>query len=205
MMRSHVRARRADLQCGMRVAVATLVLACGACFDAEHEEFIPVRVPVCGEPAAEVATAGAAAPAAVAVTIGPSATPGDPCDTPPPSITTCTGVGYVRVGPIQSEPNCYLDTKIRAGEVGRLMQCPSGAMVVFEGATFVGDSADGYVNVCQSTTYDFPQGDDCTWRTEQRIQGSISGALSFSYVEGPVAGASCTLACRAHAPLEIIR
>ncbi|HSQ62176.1 MAG TPA: hypothetical protein VLM85_03140 [Polyangiaceae bacterium] len=200
-----MRARQGDLQWGMRVAIATLVLACGGCFDAEHEEFIPVRVPVCSEAVAEVTTGGAAAPSTGDVTNGPSATPGDPCDTPPPTITTCTGVGYVRVGPIRTEPNCYLDVRIRAGEVGRLMLCPSGVMVVFEGATFVGDSADGYVNVCQSTTYDFPQGDDCTWRTEQRIQGSLSGPLSFSYVEGPVAGASCTLACRAHAPLEIIR
>jgi hypothetical protein len=205
MIRSDVRSRSGDLQWGMRVAIASLVLASAACFDAGYDEFVPVRVPVYTGPGAAVAVVGTAAPSRELAPTPPSDVNADPCDAPPPSIASCTAVAYVRVGPITSDPNCYLDTKVRAGEVGRLMQCPSGAIVVFEDATFVGDSADGYVNVCKSTTYDFPEGDDCTWRTEQRIQGSVAGALSFSYVEGPVAGGSCTLACRAHSSLEIIR
>lgn len=202
MNRSRVRSRLHDLQWGMRVAIATLVLASTACFDAGYDEFVPVRVPVYTGPGTAVAVPGVAAPSH---DVEPSETHQDPCDAPPPSITTCTAVAYVRMGPVTSDPNCYIDTKVHDGEVGRLMQCPSGTIVVFEDATFVGDSADGYVNVCKSTTYDFPQGDECTWRTEQRIQGSLSGDLTFSYVEGPVAGGSCTLACRAHSTLEVIR
>jgi len=189
----------------MRIGIGVLVFACAACFPAARDEFIPVTVPVC-EQGPESMTI-AAAPASPAFVVGgPTATSSsDPCDAPPPSITLCSGVAHVRLGEITTEPNCYLDTKVRPGEVGRVMQCPSGVVVVFENATFVGDVADGYVNVCKSTTYDFPQGDDCTWRTEQRIQGSLDGALAFSYVEGPVAGRSCTLACRARSTLEVIR
>ena len=191
----------------MRITIGTLVFACAACFPLARDEFVPVTVPVCQQGSESIAIA-TAPPSPTFV--GPTATSSsDPCDAPPPSIALCSGVAHVRVGEITTEPNCYLDTKVRAGEVGRVMQCPSGVVVVFENATFVGDVADGYVNACKSTTYDFPQarngGDDCTWRTEQRIEGSLSGALAFSYVEGPVAGRSCTLAWRARSTLEVIR
>ncbi len=180
---------------------------CGACFPAARDEFVPVRVPVCTEQPSFVVSGSASDTLALT----PSA-PGeaDPCDVAASSISECSGVGHVRVGDILTQPHCYLDTKVRSGEVGRLMQCPSGMMIVFENATFVGhNGADGYVNVCKSTTYDFPAkrdgGDDCTWRTEQRITGSLSGALTFAYSEGPVAGEACSLACRARSTLEVIR
>ena len=96
------------------------------------------------------------------------------------------------------------DTKIRNGEIGRLMQCPGGHLVVFDRGMFVGLSSGEYVNACASSTYDFPQGDDCTWRTEQRIAGSTSGPLAYSYSESPVAGRDCTLSCRAHATLDVL-
>ncbi len=190
------------------VAILGVVAVCGACIPVARDEFVPVRVPVCTEqPAVAVALQSQRVDAPVAM--GAAPTNSDPCDVPQSSISECSGVAHVRVGDILTQPHCYLDTKVRSGEVGRLMQCPSGMMIVFENATFVGHTAEGYVNVCKSTTYDFPAkedgGDDCTWRTEQRITGSLSGALSFSYSEGPVAGGSCNLACRAQSTIEVIR
>ncbi len=86
------------------------------------------------------------------------------------------------------------------------MQCPDEtALVVFDRATFVGETVNGYVNVCKTSTYDFPQGDDCTWRTEQRISGTLDRGLSYAYAEAPVAGRACTLACRARADVSLVR
>jgi hypothetical protein len=184
--------------------------AAGACLPIERDEFVPVRVPVCHDPGSAfvvqpqpgVATAvmGEAPPVAT----GAAA---DPCDVAPPPIATCTPVAYVRVGELPSRPECFLDTQVSSGEVGRVMKCPSSWMVVFAHAAFVGQGGDDYVDVCKSTTYDFPQGDDCTWRTEQRLQGSLSpssSGLSFSYNEAPVAGRDCTLACRIHADVDVL-
>lgn len=130
----------------------------------------------------------------------------DPCERPAPDISSCHPVAYVRASTLEREPNCYLDNKVKTGSVGRLMACPdSTALVVFDGATFVGESSGGYINVCASTTYDFPEGDRCTWRTEQRISGALESGLSYAYNEAPVAGRACTLACRARTELGIVR
>lgn len=192
----------------MRSLAILVVAVCGACIPVARDEFIPVRVPVCTEQPSVVGMMSTQT-MPVAVSAPPTTSTSDPCDAAPSSISLCSGIAHVRVGDILTQPHCYLDTKVRSGEVGRLMQCPSGVVVVFENAIFAGDVADGYINTCKSTTYDFPErengGDDCTWRTEQRIVGSINDGLSFSYTEGPVAGASCSLACRAHSTLEVIR
>lgn len=180
----------------MRFVAASIVL-CAACFPYdEGSEYVRVTVPVY-QGGAEVSVSGGRALA------GPAAP--DPCDAPAPDIATCTPIASVRVRDVSAEPNCYYDTKIKNGEVGRLMQCPAGQLVVFDRGMFVGLSSGEYVNACASSTYDFPQGDDCTWRTEQRIAGSTNGPLAYSYSESPVAGRDCTLACRAHATLDVLR
>lgn len=174
----------------MRSFAAAVVLCAACCpWEGAGYEWVPVRVRVYNGEGAVSAIARA-----------PSA---DPCDAPPPDIAGCTPVASVRVRDLEREPNCYYDTKVTEGEIGRLMQCPGGQMIVFERATFAGPSANGFVNACTTSTYDLPQGDACTWRTEQRVQGPASGPLTFSYVESPVAGRDCTLACRQHAVLDI--
>jgi len=176
---------------------------------------VPVRVRVYdGEGAVStIARTPSADPSLGIRAVPPSA---DPCDAARPDIAGCTPVASVRVRDLEREPNCYYDTKVTEGEVGRLMQCPGGQMIVFERATFAGPNANGFVNTCTTSTYDLPQGDACTWRTEQRIfgelrrpafggsaEGPTSGPLTFSYVESPVAGRDCTLACRQHAVLDV--
>jgi hypothetical protein len=172
-----------------------LAALCVACFPMDEEgELVRVRVPVYG------------GPAEVSVVRQPALASTDACERAAPDISTCTPVAYVRASPIVTEPNCYLDAKVRSGEVGRVMQCPDEtALVVFDRATFVGETVNGYVNVCKTSTYDFPQGDDCTWRTEQRISGTLDRGLSYAYAEAPVAGRACTLACRARADVSLVR
>jgi hypothetical protein len=160
----------------------------------DSSEYVRVTVPVCRstDPGMEVWS---------------RARTSDPCDAPPADIASCTPIAFVRAGQVTTQPNCYLDNQIRGGEVGRVLQCPgSRALVVFDRATFSGELVSGYVNVCKTTSYDFPQGDNCTWRTEQRISGALESAdpLSFSYTESPVAGRECTLACRAAAQLTLL-
>ena len=175
----------------MRLLVV-LVVSCAACFPYdESNEYVPVTVRVWNGDGTALETPSA-----------PRAP--DPCDTPAPDISTCTPVATVRVRDLDADPRCYYDTKISNGEVGRVMQCPGGQMIVFERARFVGLASGGFVDACAATTYDFPQGDDCTWRTEQRISGPISGPLAFSYSESPVAGRACTLACRQHGSLDVL-
>jgi hypothetical protein len=130
----------------------------------------------------------------------------DPCERATPDISECHPVAYVRANALETDPRCYYDNKVKSGSVGRLMECPNAtALVVFDGATFVGESSGGYINVCASTTYDFPEGDRCTWRTEQRISGALESGLSYAYNEAPVAGRACTLSCRAHTELGIVK
>jgi len=169
----------------MRALAVVFLAAC--CPWNEGSEYVPVTVAVYRAPTLETA---------------PPAPPGV-CDRGAPDIATCTPVATVRVRGLALDPRCYYDNKVTNGEVGRVMQCPSGTMVVFERAAFVG-GAGGWVDACTASTYDFPQGDRCTWRTEQRIEGSLSGSLTYSYVESPVAGHDCTLACRATASLDVM-
>ena len=173
------------------VVMAAGVLACVGCFDAE--EFAPVSVPVYDHcSTAELRSADVRAT--------------DPCGSPAPDISTCTPIATVRTSNILTQPSCYLDTTFHAGESGRVLQCAGGrAVVVFEKAIFSGDLAGGDRHSCKTTSYDFPQGDSCTWRTEQRISGSMqNGVLAFSYAESPVAGRDCTLACSARASLDLL-
>ena len=181
---------------------ALLFALCAGCFcDPPRSEWVRVRVPVYRGPA-QVSVIGQSAP--IEAQTAPTSV--DPCERPAPDITTCHAVAYVRASRLEREPNCYLDNKVQTGSVGRLMACPnSTALVVFDGATFVGESNGGYINVCTSTTYDFPEGDRCTWRTEQRISGSLDQGLSYAYNEAPVAGGACTLACRARTELGLVR
>jgi hypothetical protein len=178
---------------------AVLALLCSACCfpldGGQRSEWVRVRVPVY------------TGPAEVHLVDQPQLTSVDACERPAPDISQCHPVAYVRSGAIVSEPNCYLDNKVKTGDVGRVLECPgNGALVVFDGATFVGESVNGYVNVCKSTAYDFPQGDQCTWRTEQRISGALGqGGLAYAYNEAPVAGHACTLACRARADVAMVR
>lgn len=169
-------------------------LVCAACFPVDETELVRVRVPVYS------------GPAEVSVVQQSQRTTTDACERPAPDITDCTPVAYVRASAVERESNCFYDNKVTSGEIGRVMQCPSNAaLIVFDKATFVGESINGYVNVCKSTTYDFPQGDDCTWRTEQRISGALDRGLAYSYTEAPVAGRACTLACRARADISFLR
>jgi hypothetical protein len=177
----------------MRFILLASLCACAACFPMDETELVRVRVPVY------------TGPAEVNVLPQSQRASTDPCDRAAPDISTCTPVGYVRASVLERESNCYYDNKVSTGEVGRLMQCPSNAaLIVFDTATFVGESINGYVNVCKSTTYDFPQGDDCTWRTEQRISGALDHGLAYAYSEAPVAGRACTLACRARADVGLV-
>ena len=182
-------------------------LVCAGCFcDPPRSEWVRVRVPVYTGPAQVSVSQGA--PNAVQTAPVSLASSGsvDPCERPAPDISSCHPVAYVRASTLEREPNCYLDNKVKTGSIGRLMACPdSTALVVFDGATFVGESSGGYINVCASTTYDFPEGDRCTWRTEQRISGALESGLSYAYNEAPVAGRACTLACRARTELGIVR
>ena len=181
---------------------ALLFTLCAGCFcEPPRSEWVRVRVPVYRGPA-EVHVIAQNAPNSERT--APASV--DPCERPAPDISSCRPVAYVRASTLEREPNCYLDNKVKTGSVGRLMECPgSTALVVFDGATFVGESSGGYINVCASTTYDFPEGDRCTWRTEQRISGALESGLSYAYNEAPVAGRSCTLACRARTELGIVR
>jgi hypothetical protein len=176
-----------------RGVLAGLLVVCGAC--CEESDFVPVTVPV---------YSGAAMGDVRYMT--PAVRSTDPCDQPPAEIANCTPLATVRASGIATQPSCYLDTTFRAGDVGRVMSCPgSKALVVFEKAVFSGDLVNGYLHVCKTTSYDFPQGDACTWRTEQRVSGPTSGTpLSFSYTESPVAGHDCTLACTAKASLDLL-
>ena len=181
---------------------ALLFAMCASCFCdySPRSEWVRVRVPVYRGPA--VVSVAQGAPIGAQIATGSS----DPCDRVAPDISTCHPVAYVRAGALERDPRCYLDNKVKTGSVGRLMECPgSTALVVFDGATFVGESNGSYINVCTSSTYDFPQGDDCTWRTEQRISGAIDQTLSYAYTESPVAGRACTLACRARSDLALVR
>jgi hypothetical protein len=182
----------------MRFA-SLFALVCAGCFcEPTQSEWVRVRVPVYRGPAQVSIVGQRAQPVSTAST--------DLCERPAPDISSCHPVAYVRAGALEREPNCYLDNKVKTGSVGRLMECPSGtALVVFDGATFVGESSGGYINVCASTTYDFPEGDRCTWRTEQRISGALEQGLSYAYNEAPVAGRACTLACRARTELGLVR
>ena len=186
----------------MRFAVL-FTLVCAGCFcDPPRSEWVRVRVPVYRGPAQVIVVQGQAQPVQQAAT--PASV--DPCERPAPDISSCHPVAYVRASTLEREPNCYLDNKVKTGSVGRLMECPNAtALVVFDGATFVGESSGGYINVCASTTYDFPEGDRCTWRTEQRISGALEQGLSYAYNESPVAGRACTLACRARTELGLVR
>jgi hypothetical protein len=180
----------------MRSILIAVLVACGGCCLEEQTELVAVRVPVWRENAT---TLEVRQQQQVASSV-------DPCDQPAPDIASCAPVAYVRAGSVMTQPRCYLDTKVNSGDIGRVMQCPSEQVIVaFEHATFVGQSSNGYLNVCKTTTYDFPEGDNCTWRTEQRIVGQLqSRELTFSYTEGPVAGRACTLACRAQATVGVI-
>jgi hypothetical protein len=192
----------------MRTLAAAMVL-CTSCFPwDESSEYVRVTVPVYEGPAhVTVTPRESVAPGA---RVYPSSA--DPCDAPAPDIATCTPIGTVRLHDLDQDPRCYYDTKVTDGEIGGVLQCPNGrALAVFDHAIFAGEAQGGYLDVCQTTTYDFPQGDDCRWRTEQRIHGTLSGPMSFSYVESPVGwpadgdGRACTLACRAHATLDVVR
>lgn len=177
------------------VVLAALALTGCFCDSPSRGEWVRVRVPVYTGPA-EVSVVGQARTPATH----------DPCDKPTPDISTCHPVAYVRASALESEPNCYYDTKVKSGEVGRILECPdNSALVVFDGATFVGETSGGYINACKTTTYDFPEGDRCTWRTEQRIEGSLERGLAYAYSESPVAGHACTLACRARTDLGLVR
>jgi hypothetical protein len=179
----------------MRFTQALLFLGCATCCPlAMQDELVPITVRV---------DHGAVAYARAPSVDAPVTSSVDPCDMPPPDISSCVPIAYVRASQVMTDDErCYLDAKVHAAEVGRVMQCGGGsAMVVFDDAAFVGVSSNGYINVCKTTTYELPHTDNCTWRTEQRIQGTPSN-LGYSYTESPVAGRACTLSCRARATLQ---
>lgn len=168
-----------------------LILITGCC--APQDEYVPVVVPVARGGELEVVSDEATVAGR------------DPCDMREPKIETCSPVATVRAGEILGDSRCFYDTKVHEDDIGRVLVCgDSRALVVFDHARFAGTWAKGALNVCKTTTYDFAGGDRCTWRTEQRIHGSLACGLGYSYSESPIAGGACTLACRANGVLTAV-
>ncbi len=177
----------------MRFLVIAFVTGCCA----SPYEYVPVVVAVAHPSTLSVADSVGDDEAAIVSR--------DPCDMREPNIATCSPVATVRAGEILGDARCFYDTRVQEDDVGRVLKCgASRAMIVFEHARFTGTFAKGALNVCATTTYDFASGDRCTWRSEQRIHGSLACGLGYSYSESPVAGESCTLACQARGVLTAI-
>lgn len=110
----------------------------------------------------------------------------------------------MRVGAIAlSSPTCFVDMHIATGDIGRLMRCASGAVVVFGGVTFAGTTDGTSVDACVRTA--FPFSDGCTWQSMQRIHGRFDEAVELTYGEHPTNGRACaSSSCRARAPIDVI-
>ncbi len=102
-----------------------------------------------------------------------------------------------------SSPSCVVDTQIKDGDVGKLMNCPGGSSYVQFADAMFGGTFDGVnVNVCMKTEYPFSDG--CTWQTMQRISGRSDTAMHFSYSERAITGHNCSPApCRANAEIYV--
>ncbi len=122
----------------------------------------------------------------------------------PRTLDGCNEIARVRAGDLElSSPTCYVDARVHAGETGRVLQCPSGTVIAFRGATFAGTYDSRSVNVCMKTQ--FPFSDGCTWQTVQRIRGG-DGAFEFTYAERPISGGSCaSSSCTARADIQLVR
>ena len=108
----------------------------------------------------------------------------------------------LRVGRVDlSSPTCFVDAKVREGDRGRLLRCPSGAVAVFSRVSFAGPWRDRGIDTCLRTQFVFT--DDCTWQTMQRLRGGPS-VITYTYSEGAISGDQCTLStCTARADVEV--
>jgi len=120
----------------------------------------------------------------------------------PRDLAGCKEEARLRVGRVElSSPTCFVDAKVRQGDEGRLLRCPSGAVAVFPRASFAGAWGEAGVDTCVRT--EFPFSDGCTWETMQRMRGGPS-AIEYTYGERPVSGGRCApSSCKARADVEV--
>lgn len=175
----------------MKRVVATLsLLACAPEPSSTVVEIAPAALP--------------SPPPAAAAPLPPvSARPRGPCEAPP-SLAGCVEVARVRVGRFEmSSPTCSLDARVRVGEIGSVLRCPTGAVVRFRDATFAGSFAGVSMSACMTTLFPFG---GCVWESTQRIEGAPGRDLELVYFERPLENDSCEgVPCVARAGLELVR
>jgi hypothetical protein len=171
-----------------RVLVLLLAVGCGASSGATVVEVPPAPLP---EPP----------PTAQAALPQPERAPRLPACTAPANLGGCDEIAKVRVGRISlSSSTCTVDLKVSTGEIGRVMRCPSGAVVVFDQITYGGSFDGRSLDACVVTRFPFEDG--CTWQSLQRVRGTRD-ALTLDYSERPVSGTGCaSSACTATADLD---
>lgn len=172
------------------LAVSLLLAACGASSSGTVVELPPENLPSPPPP-----VEGTLAPPRPAPRARSCAAPAD--------LAGCDAIGTVRVGPIAlSSSTCVVDLRVRTGDVGRIMRCPSGAAVVFDRVTYGGTYDGARLDACVTTR--FPFDDGCMWQSTQRLHGRRDD-LRIEYAEHPISGHGCeTSACTATATLEML-
>ncbi len=117
--------------------------------------------------------------------------------------TNCATLSRLHVGRVQlSSPTCYVDAIPRAGDVGELQRCAQGYVIAFDRGAFVASFDGTMLDACTSSQ--FPFSDGCTWRSLQRIEGTIRDGLTFTYSETHIEGQNCSpSSCRASATLTV--
>jgi hypothetical protein len=172
----------------MRFALAVVLCACSPGSEATVVEIPPVSLPT--------------PPPASAAPAPPPRAPLGACEAPP-DLGGCAEVARVRVGSISlSSSSCWVDLHVAVGDVGRVMRCRSGAVVVFDEVRFGGSFDGRALDACVRTR--FPFSDGCTWESTQRVRGT-GRSFELTYEEAPVEGHGCApSSCRASAPLDVV-
>ena len=164
------------------------IVACGGSSAATVVEVPPENLPAPPPPV----TATVALPAPV------------PACTAPQDLGGCDEIARVRVGGVSlSSSTCRVDLRVATGDIGRVMRCPSGAVVVFDRVKYGGTYDGTTLDACVITQYRFMDG--CVWQSLQRVHGRRDG-LALDYTEKPQPGAGCApaAACTARAELQVI-
>lgn len=108
------------------------------------------------------------------------------------------------VGVVQVRAGCQIDERV-SGQTAMLQHaCGDGlASVAFADAVFEGTVRARELDVATETVFEFSDG--CTWRTKQRIHGSLAtGALAYRYEEQPDPGQrGCAVGCVADAQVTV--
>lgn len=102
-----------------------------------------------------------------------------------------------------SSSSCFVDVIPASREEGTLtFDCDGGgAELRFGSGAFVGRYQEGVVTLCAGTEFDFSDG--CHWASAQRVEGSLSSILTFSYEEHAVMGGPCASECSGWATMHI--